>query len=196
MPQQLRRMILAVVSATSCGAAFCIEAPKTETPATAAEVAPTADEKAFYDTLRRSTQRRTLSNLRVPDAVVLSLARAADVAVAMLSNAAAQGGTQENIALVRIQHWCNRVMSSPAADTQAQIDKLDQNLPPERRARAAGVLREEARFKEVAAAGCRKARFDYQGSNGGCAPRPRPVTRRAPPSWRSSCAIPRRKWPC
>lgn len=167
MSQQLRRMILAVVAAASCGPALCIEVPKTETTKTeapAAAAAAAVDETAFYDTLRRSAQRRTLSNLRIPDAVVLSLARGeADAAVAMLSNAAAKGGTEENVALVRLQHWCNRVMSSPAGDTQAQIDKLDQNLPPERRARAAGVLREEARFKEVAAAGCRKAQFDYQG---------------------------------
>jgi hypothetical protein len=157
-------MILAVVATTSCGSALCIEAPKTETPAAAAETAPAVDEKAFYDTLRRSAQRRTLSNLRIPDEVILSLARGeANAAVALLANAAAKGGNEENIALVRIQHLCNRVLSASAADPQVQIDKLDQNLPPERRARAAGVLREEARFKEVAATGCRKAQFDYQG---------------------------------
>jgi hypothetical protein len=162
-------MILAVVAVSTCGAALAIEAPKTETPATpapaaAAAAAAAVDEKAFYETLRRSSQRRTLSGLRIPDEVVLALARGeADVAVAMLSGAASKGGNDENIALVRLQHWCNRVANGQAADPQAQIDKLDVSLPEERRARAAGVLREEARYRQVAAASCRKAQFDFQG---------------------------------
>jgi hypothetical protein len=165
-------MILAAVLTTGCGSGWCIEAPKNDAnktdaakgePAAAVEV-PAVDDKVFYDTLRRSTQQRNMANLRIPDEVILALARGdADVAVNMLSSAAAKGGNEANIALVRIQHWCNRVMSSPAGDVQAQIDKLDTSLPPQRRARAAGVLREEARFKEVASAGCRKAQFDYQG---------------------------------
>lgn len=174
MPQHLRYLILAAFTATCCSPALAIEAPKTETPATAPttatataptpEVAPTADDKAFYETLRRSSQSRNMSGLKIPEDVIVQLARgAADAAVATLSGAAARGGNQENIALVRIQHWCNTVANGKPSDPQAQIDKLDPNLPVERRARAAGVLREQARFREVAAAGCRKAQFDYQG---------------------------------
>jgi hypothetical protein len=174
MPQHVRRMILAALAATCCSSALAIEAPKTEAakaaatkaeaPAAVAEVAPTLDDKNFYETLRRSSQRRAMSGLRIPDEVVLALARGdADIAVGMLAAAAAKGGNQENIALVRIQHWCNSVGNRQATDVQAQIDKLDVSLPVERRARAAGVLREEARFRDVAAEGCRKANFDYQG---------------------------------
>jgi len=166
MPQHLRRSILAAVAAACCSSAWSIEAPKSEPATTASEAAPPAvvDETAFYQTLRRSTQRRTLSGLRIPEDVILSLARGeADIAVANLSGAAVKGGNDENIALVRLQHWCNRVISAPAADPQAQIDKLDAGLPEDRRARAAGVLREEVRYRSAAAAGCRKAQFDYQG---------------------------------
>src|SRR5690349_15474987 len=112
MPKHLIRWILAAVTANCCSSVLAIEAPKTETPPAAgqvspAAVAPSADDKVFYETLRRSTVSRSLSGLKVSDTVVLQLARgSADAAVATLSVAASQGGTQENIALVRIQHWC------------------------------------------------------------------------------------------
>ena len=108
MPQHLRRMILAAVATTWCSSAWCIEAPKNDankSEAAQPAAVPAVDEKVFYDTLRRSAQRRTLSNLRISDDVVLALARGeADVAVGLLANAAAKGGNEENIALVRIQH--------------------------------------------------------------------------------------------
>ena len=165
MPQHLRQSFLAAITTLCCSSAGSIEVPKSEATATP-EAAPPAvvDETAFYQTLHRSAQRRTMSGLRIPDEVILSLARGeADIAVASLSTAAAKGGNDENIALVRLQHWCNRVANAPAGDLQAQVDKLDAALPEDRRARAAGVLKEEARYRQTAAAGCRKAQFDYQG---------------------------------
>ncbi len=175
MQHPLRRLILAAAAAACCTPAFSIEAPKTTVAATepakpAADTAapaadtPAVDNKVFYETLRRSTLRRMMSGLRIPDDVILKLARGeTDLAVASLAAAAAKGGKEENIALVRIQHWCNRVANGQAPNPQALIDKLDAALPEDRRARAAGVLNEEARYREAAGAGCRKAQFDYQG---------------------------------
>jgi hypothetical protein len=166
MPHDLRQSVLAATAALCCSSVWSIEAPKSEAAVAAPDTAlPAAavDETAFYQTLRRSAQRRTLSGLRISDDVILSLVRGeADIAVASLAATAVKGGNDENIALVRLQHWCNRVLNAPAADPQARIDKLDAGLPEDRRARAAGVLREEARYREAAATGCRKAQFDYQ----------------------------------
>lgn len=166
MPQYLRKSILAAVLAVCCSSAGSIEVPKTDSAAPAAQPAPAVDETAFYEMLRRSSQLRTLKGLRIPEEVIAALSRgAADVAVSTLQTAAMRGGSDENIALVRLQHWCNRMTNSQSQgpQLQEQIDKLDASLPEDRRARAAGVLKEEARYRQSAAAGCRNAQFDFTG---------------------------------
>ncbi len=147
--------------------ANAIEAPKQQPEAAPTEQAPPAqvtptDESAFYEQLQRVTHWRNLRGLKVPQAAIDELARGnADAAVAALSGAAAQGSEEANIALVRIQHWCSRVGSYRPAKLEEQISKLSTVLPPERAARAAGVLQAEAAFMPRAAQGCRKANFDY-----------------------------------
>lgn len=147
-----------------------IEAPKPATtpppaptaPAAKVDVAPT-DETAFYERLQYVTQRRNLNGLGIADEVVRSLAGGAtDAAVATLSSQSSAGNRNATIALVRIQHWCNRIVSARLPDAQAQLTKLAPLLPAERLARAAGVFAAEGPYQERARQGCGKAIFDYQ----------------------------------
>jgi hypothetical protein len=154
--------------ATTC--AHAIEAPKQQNESAApAEQAPTAkvvptDETQFYEQLQRVTHWRNLRGLHVPQAAIDELARGnAARAVAALGDAAAKGSEEANIALVRIQHWCSRVGNARAPNLEEQIAKLSGSLPPERAARAAGILQAEAAFMPRAAQGCREANFDYGG---------------------------------
>src|SRR5690606_4624784 len=147
--------------------AHAIEARKTQNETApneavhAGNVVPT-DEARFYEQLQRVTHWRHLRGLHVPQTAIDDLARGhADRAVAALGDAAAKGSEEANIALVRIQHWCSRVGSARPPNLEEQIDKLSSILPPERAARAAGVLHAEAAFMPRAVQGCRKASFDY-----------------------------------
>ena len=148
--------------------AHAIEAPppNTQTP-TATAASPSAaitpsDEAAFVRTLQNSAHHRNLTGLKIAPEVVASLARA-DVAkaIAELSNQAASGNNDANIALVRIQHWCNRVASTRLPDAQQQIAKLPPNLSPERATRAAGVIVAEEKYRQAARQGCARGQFDY-----------------------------------
>lgn len=146
-----------------------IEAPKPAptpaavpaAPAAKVDIAPT-DETAFYARLQYVTQRRNLNGLGIADETVRSLASgAADTAVATLGSQSTAGNRNATIALVRIQHWCNRVVSSRLPDAQSQLTKLATLLPAERLARAAGVFAAERPYQERARQGCTKAMFDY-----------------------------------
>ena len=151
-------------------AALAIEAPKPDSadspaaaPAPQAQLAP-SDEAAFYAVLQSSAHHRNLTGLKVPADVQSSLARGdAAAAVAALSAAAAANRNDENIALVRIQHWCNRISSSRTADAKAQIAKLPADLAPQRAARAAGVIIAEEEYLRTARSSCAQAQFDYGG---------------------------------
>lgn len=150
-------------------AAHAIEAPK-QPPAPepqaeppAVQVTPT-DETQFQQLLQRVATFRNMRGLNVSAEAIDQLARGdADQAVASLSALANQGNREANIALVRIQHWCNTVSSARPQDLQAQIAKVGKEFPPERAARAAGVIKAEAQFMIRARAGCSKANFDYRG---------------------------------
>jgi len=164
-----RSKLWAVIAIALCSAPLgAIEAPSpqaSEQPMAAeparAQLEPT-DETAFYAKLQRVTHWRNLRDLKVSDEVIQQVAEGrADLAVATLNAAAAQGREEANIALVRIQHWCGRVGSARPIDPKQQIPKLSPDLPPERAARAAGVLIAEAAFLPRAVQGCRAARFDY-----------------------------------
>jgi hypothetical protein len=152
----------------SVSSLHAIQVPKPE-PATQAAAEPKAtiaatEEAQFYERLQRVTQYRELRNLGVPAEAIDALAKAnADVAIATLNALANQGNRDVNVALVRLQHWCNRVMSSRPTDTQAQISKLGGIMSAERTARAAGVLNAEAAFLNRGRDSCRKAAFDYNG---------------------------------
>jgi len=146
-----------------------IEAPKPATPPEPeaaeppAQITPT-DETQFQVVLQRVSTFRNFRGLGVSAEAIDQLSRGeADKAVASLSALAAQGNKSADIALVRIQHWCNTVSSARLPDTQAQIAKLPKEFSPERAARVAGVMKAEAEFMPRAKAGCSKARFDFGG---------------------------------
>jgi TPR repeat protein len=147
-----------------------IDAPK---PATAPAPAPPAeapkvdvvptDEAAFYERLQFVTQHRNLVGLKIGEDIFQSLARGTvDAAVTALSSQAAGGNRDANIALVRVQHWCNHISSSRAVDIPAQLNKLAPVLPAARLSRVAGVLTAEKPFQERVRQSCRAASFDYQ----------------------------------
>jgi hypothetical protein len=149
------------------GAAHAIEAPRKlpqmDAPLEAppVTVAPT-DETQFQQVLQRVTTFRNMRGLNLSDQVLDQLARGeADQAVATLSALAAQGNRQADIALVRVQHWCNTVSSARPTDWQAQLPQVAKQFPPERASRVAGLLKAEAEFSPRAKAGCSKARFDF-----------------------------------
>jgi hypothetical protein len=169
----MKRKTLSVTCIVLAGftfAAHAIEAPQPSTPAQTAQpaipqaqIVPT-DEAAFYEVLQGSAHHRNLTDLKIPPDVIRSLARGdAAAAVAMLSKQAAGGSNDENIALVRIQHWCNRISSSRVADSKAQIGQLPPALSPRRASRAAGVIIADEKYRQVVRASCGRAQFDYQG---------------------------------
>jgi hypothetical protein len=148
-------------------AAHAIEAPKPavapEQPAAppAPTITPT-DETQFQQVLQRVSTFRNFRGLNVSADAIDQLSRGeADKAVASLSALANKGSREANIALVRVQHWCNTVASARPQDPQAQIAKLPKEFSPERAARAAGVMKAEAEFMTRAKAGCSRASFDY-----------------------------------
>lgn len=165
-----RRIVLAGALAVAFTGASAIEAPQPsatsappESVAAPAAIAP-SDETQFYRVLQRSAHHRNLMGLQVSSAVLDTLARA-DIAgaVAALSSQATAGSKEANIALVRIQHWCNRFAMARTPDAQTQIAKLPPSLAPERAARAAGVIVAEEKYRQAARESCGRAQFDYAG---------------------------------
>lgn len=148
--------------------AVAIEAPATSTPtaptpppAQDAPIAPT-DQRAFVTVLQGSSHHRNLTGLKISRDTVDLLARGdAAGAIARLGEQAASGNNDANIALVRIQHWCNRIASARTPDTQAQIAKLPPTLDPARVARAAGVIVADEQYRQTARTSCARAQFDY-----------------------------------
>lgn len=146
-----------------------IEAPKKMPPEQLPEDGPAVtitptDETQFQQLLQRVTTFRNFRGLKIDAAAIDQIARGeADKAVASLSVVASQGSRDADIALVRIQHWCNTISSARPADPQAQIARLPKEFSPERASRAAGVIKAEAEFATRAKAGCSRARFDFGG---------------------------------
>lgn len=149
--------------------AQAIEAPNQPAPAPTAQPAPAreiaaSDQSAFYARLQRSEHARALSGLEIEPAVIDELAQGnAAAAVRALGAKAQQGDHDANIALVRLQHWCNRIVSGRAPDPDQQIAKLSPALQGERAAKAAGVIRAEAAFRDRARQACINADFDFGG---------------------------------
>jgi hypothetical protein len=154
-------------------AASAIEAPPQTTPAPPPQAAapqtqivPT-DESAFNQVLQGSAHYRNLTGLKIPPDVIRALARGdAVAAIGMLSKQAATGSNDENIALVRIQHWCNRISNARVADAKTQIAQLPPALSPQRAARAAGVIIADEKYRQTVRESCGRAQFDFQAIEG------------------------------
>lgn len=167
MPQRMSRWWPAV--ALCCVAtSHAIEGPRTQpspvvppAAASSVSVSPT-DESAFDLVLQRVAHRRNFSGLTISEDVIDALAQGnVDAAVATLSAQAGRGKTAENIALVRMQHWCNRVVNARPGDVQKQINSVAPNVSADRLNRIAGVLAAEEKYRERARASCGKAQFDF-----------------------------------
>jgi len=163
------RVFLCAAALGVSSAVLSIEAPKPHVAAPAPpkpeparpSITPT-DETAFYTVLQRVAHTRNFTGLSISADVINALAQGdADVAVGKLNAQANSGKLPENIALVRLQHWCNRVANSRPADPQAQMNNLPPTFPPERASRAAGVLIAEQKYRERAGTSCSKAQFDF-----------------------------------
>jgi hypothetical protein len=145
-----------------------LEAPKPPPQAAPPPAEPRAaitptDETQFYELLQRVTSARSLRGLGVAESTIAEIGRGnIDVAVASLSALADQGSREANIALVRIQHFCGSVAGGRRPDVNTQISKLSPDLPPDKAARAAGVIQAEAEYMNRARAACGKAKFDYR----------------------------------
>ncbi|HEY6643011.1 hypothetical protein [Povalibacter sp.] len=151
-------------------AANAIDAPKpAAAPAEAAVPPPQTnvtanDETAFYERLQFVAHKRMLVGLGISDDTLKSLAAgSADAAIGRLSQQSVAGDRNATIALVRIQHWCNRISSARPADAQAQLARFTQLVSPERLARIAGVINAERAYQGRARQSCGQAAFDYQG---------------------------------
>jgi len=153
--------IAATQEAIPPNAASISSATAPAAPATSASVTPT-DETAFYQRLQYVSHKRNLTGLAVDGQVLEALANgAADVVVATLSAQGATGNQNSNIALVRIQHWCNRVLSAQPVDSKAQLERIAPAVSPQRLARAAGVYVAEHAYMQRARQGCGQAHFDF-----------------------------------
>lgn len=102
-----------------------------------------------------------LRPLKVSSDVIDALARGAPAAAVASLSVAAETSEDANIALVRIQHSCNRISSARLPDAQAQISKLSPALSEERAAKAAGVIHAEIEYIARARDSCAQARFDF-----------------------------------
>lgn len=153
-------VLCALLAAASASA---IEAPEQQAEPRG-EKSALDDQTDFYEVLQRSSHTRALRGLDIPQSAIDWLAKgAADEAVAELSARAAQGDLDANVALVRIQHWCNRISSARPPDPQSQIQKLDPGLTGERAGKAAGVIHAQTEFYARASQRCAAAQFDYGG---------------------------------
>ena len=168
---QLRVFWLGAALLGAAGPAMSIEAPKPQVaapapskPEAARPAITPSDETAFYSVLQRVAHTRNFTGLSISADVIDALAQGnADVAISKLSAQASSGKLPENIALVRLQHWCNRMFNSRAADPQTQINNLPPTFSAERATRAAGVLIAEEKYRGRARESCGKAEFDFNG---------------------------------
>jgi hypothetical protein len=123
----------------------------------------TASAADFVTQLERVTHRQLFRGLGVESSVVEALAQGDFVAaVDNLSAAAAQGNQPFNIALIRLQHACARIVQSPTSTNPAQLDKLRSDLSEQRAARIIAVLDARNDYLKRAQASCRRARFDLR----------------------------------
>lgn len=129
-------------------------------PAKAQEGVPPAE---FVTHVEDVAHRQLFRGLGIDPKVVASLAQADFAsAVESLSSGAAQGSQPFNIALIRLQHECARLVQSPTTVNPAQLDKLRADLPEARATRIIAVLDAQNEYTRKAQASCRNARFDLR----------------------------------
>ena len=117
----------------------------------------------FVAHLEDVAHRQLFRGLGIDSSVIASLAQA-DFAGAVdgLAMGSAQGSQPSNIALIRLQHDCARIVQSPTTVSPAQLDKLRADLPEARATRIIAVLDAQNEYTKKAQASCRTARFDLR----------------------------------
>ncbi|MEQ1580106.1 MAG: hypothetical protein ABL964_05910 [Steroidobacteraceae bacterium] len=117
----------------------------------------------FVTHLEDVAHRQLFRGLGIDSRVIAALAQADFAsAVESLSTGAAQGNQPFNIALIRLQHDCARIVQSPTTVNPAQLDKLRADLPEARATRIIAVLDAQNEYTRKAQASCRTARFDLR----------------------------------
>jgi hypothetical protein len=117
----------------------------------------------FVAHLEDVAHRQLFRGLGIEPKVIAALAQADFAgAVDSLSSGAAQGSQPFNIALIRLQHDCARIVQSPTAVNPSQLDKLRTDLPEARATRIIAVLDAQNDFTKKAQASCRASRFDLR----------------------------------
>lgn len=117
----------------------------------------------FVAHLEEVAHRQLFRGLGIEPGVIAALSQADFAgAVATLSAGAAQGSQPFNIALIRLQHSCARIVQSPTAANPAQLDKLRADLPEARATRIIAVLEAQNEYTKKAQMSCRNARFDLR----------------------------------
>jgi hypothetical protein len=118
---------------------------------------------AFVTRLQEVAHRQLFRGLGIDHQVIAALSQADFAgAVDSLSAGAAQGSQPFNIALIRLQHGCARIVQSPTVANPAQLDKLRTELPEARATRIIAVLEAQNEYLKKAQASCRTARFDLR----------------------------------
>ncbi len=125
-----------------------------------AQEQPAAPE--FVSHLERVAHRQLLRGLRVESQVIEALGNG-DFAVAVdrLSAGAAQS-QPFNIALIRLQRDCARLVQSPTTLDPARLDKLRTDLMEPRASRVIAIIDAQNEYTKKAQASCRNARFDLR----------------------------------
>ena len=146
-----------------------IEAPKTVSPtsnpsaASPAWRAPAQEPHALQPILARVTHRQLLANLNVEESVIDLLARAEVAqAVAQLSAKAETNDAPTNIALVRVQNWCSRILPRERHRAPKLLEQLQPQLSEPETARLQLLVNLQLDYEAKARNSCGEARFDYR----------------------------------
>ena len=125
----------------------------------AQESAPAAE---FVTQFERVTYRQLFRGLGQDTTVIDKLALGDFAGAVAELSATAEGRQPVNIALIRLQHACARIVQSSATTNPAQLDKLRSTLQEARAARIIAVIDAQNEYLQKAQAGCRNARFELR----------------------------------
>ncbi len=141
-------------------AALLVVAALASTITRAQDALPAPD---FVAHAEEVAHRQLFRGLGVDARVITALAQGDFAgAVGSLSVGAAQGSPPFNIALIRLQHECARIVQSPTVVSPAQLDKLRTDLREARATRIIAVLDAQNEYTRKAQASCRNSRFDLR----------------------------------
>jgi hypothetical protein len=125
----------------------------------AQEQAPAAE---FVVHLERVAHRQLLRGLGIEPQIIDALGAGDFVAAVDRLSAGAAQAQPFNIALIRLQRDCARLVQSQTALDPARLDKLRTDLEERRASRVIAVIDAQNEYTKKAQASCRNARFDLR----------------------------------